>query len=229
VTKFILVHIPKTAGMSLRRGFIDLFGEASVGPHFAAGHLGPSHAEAWKNDRLIAGHLSASDLALFPGRKVLTVLREPIDRCLSWYYYARAARAPELMLDMAAAQKNGVGAFFDLHPALLRRNLSNRMVRQLGGHALDFDEPLDRCLKRAQANLKEYAWVGFQETMRIDVRRLSALDPDLADFALPRVNVTAERRQPADVRPETLSRIAALNEYDIELYRWAKREFGGNG
>ena len=43
---------------------------------------------------LLHGHVSFKELSLFniPTKNMFTVLRNPIDRCISWYYYTNKGK-----------------------------------------------------------------------------------------------------------------------------------------
>ena len=82
--------------------------------------------------------MSLSDVrTYFPNRHVLTVLRDPVERCLSWYYFARTAPKAEVASDVMEAQTHTVEDFFALDVLRIYRNIYNRQVRQLSGHVLD--------------------------------------------------------------------------------------------
>lgn len=86
--KFIFIHIPKTAGTSLHSALIDR--GLITSPTFNANYLNSSTAISLNDYRCIYGHLSYMDgLKYFKNREYLTVLREPVERAISWYWYAK--------------------------------------------------------------------------------------------------------------------------------------------
>lgn len=90
------LHIPKTAGQSIR-ALLEKelcsppyrYGEAF--PFLVESQLDPSRKEAMSKSRLVSGHfnLSTFDTYLGPDFFVFTVLRDPIERILSFYLYLR--------------------------------------------------------------------------------------------------------------------------------------------
>ena len=62
---------------------------------------------------------------------LLTVLKDPPDHYLSWYYFARNQSAPGQSPEVQAAQECRVRDFFCLDRATIFRNIFNRQVRQL--------------------------------------------------------------------------------------------------
>src|ERR1700730_5412267 len=88
--RFLFDHLPKTGGTAFRSVLEDIFGRENVTQHLEG------RSEIWAVQRfsgigLIAGHF----LSLIPGedrwfgRVRLTLLRDPIDRSVSEYFYWR--------------------------------------------------------------------------------------------------------------------------------------------
>lgn len=215
----IFLHIPKTAGTSLS----TILGQ-SLGPHrlcepFAATRIGEAEAISLERFDVISGHISRADQRrLFPHRRIITVLREPIDRCLSWIYYVRSlttALGNE-------ANSTSIGDFITTNE-MARRNLYDRMVRQLGGHVLD--EPVNpaELLDEAKRTLGEAFWVGQQECLADGLGALTRMDRAFhGGLQMVRANVTQVRPQIHDVAPELIAQLQSMNEYDTQLWVWAK-------
>jgi len=108
--KYVFAHLPKTGGTSFQRALRRVIGEDAVSPSFNASNL--SEADAAKLDQypVISGHISGTDIArYFPDRMILTILRDPLDRCVSWYYFARTTPpSPDAPSDVLAVQQNDI-------------------------------------------------------------------------------------------------------------------------
>jgi hypothetical protein len=223
--KCVFVHLPKTAGTSFYSALGKTLGPNVVSPSFIATYL--SEADAARLDRypIISGHISMADVQrYFPDRAILTILRDPVDRCLSWYYFARKSSTPAFAPDFAAAKQHDIASFFALDYKVSYRNIFNRQVRQLGDHALNFEADLDQAAGRAEEALRSALWVGRQESLAADLARLGQHVPELAGLTLPVMNKTGDRRAQDELAPKVIDRIRALNEYDIALYSWASRD-----
>jgi hypothetical protein len=133
---------------------------------------------------VIAEHIRWTDVAtFFPNHKVFTLLRDPVDRCLSVYGYFRQLTHLRLVpLDQIRGLNNAEEAtslarqldpedFFRSEHPHLRQNLDNRMVWQLGYRAAveHRHEILPReVLAMAQRNLKKLLFIGFYESLASD-------------------------------------------------------------
>ena len=88
-TKIVHVHVPKTAGKSLRTAFREA-AKASGRKLFEtdAFTLDQKALEAGEYD-LISGHFGFCHAEKVPDASFITMLRDPKDRFLSFYYYLR--------------------------------------------------------------------------------------------------------------------------------------------
>tara|TARA_R110002110_G_scaffold376568_2_gene586596 strand:- start:102102 stop:102782 length:681 start_codon:yes stop_codon:yes gene_type:complete len=226
MTQFAFLHLPKTAGLAFREGLVENFGVGQISrPIPEMPPLSVQEYERLAPLQVITGHFSGDTYAeLFPKRRLLVILREPIDRCLSAYFFHRAL--PWWSLNSEDARRAAlypVGAHFALPPDLLRFSYANRMTRQLGGETTNLQTDLDQALAKAKQRLLSAFWVGFQETIVADVDRLRQRPEFDAFPALNEVNPTAQK---SPVGANTRSRVAEMNAYDMELYAWARNQFG---
>ena len=227
MVRAVFLHLPKTAGTSFRDILCRGFGAEAVSPPFNASRLSGADAASLGAYDVVSGHISWTDVrAHFPEARTFTILRDPIDRCLSWYYFARM-NASAGHADVEAAHACDVETFFSLDPAVTFRNIFNRQVRQLGDHVLNTEVDLDAALEQAKRTLADCVWVGRQESLDHDVARLGTCFPELAGMAAPSLNVTAARRPLAEVGPDLIERIASYNRYDLELYRHLSARLDG--
>jgi hypothetical protein len=133
--KLVFIHIGKTSGTSLRAALSNAFGPGGCSEAFVQNYMTKDEAYRYNAFPAICGHISRADqLKRFPDRRVITVLREPIDRCLSFIHYVRSLE-PEAAPVAADAHRLPVMELIDTEQA--QHNLHNTMVRQLGGHMLD--------------------------------------------------------------------------------------------
>jgi hypothetical protein len=231
--KFIFVHIPKTAGLSIRKLFEATFGAQNVSQPFVVSKVDQRQQIELKPFAMISGHISALDLAQFPDRRWLTFLRDPVDRCLSIYsYYRNHTDRPLIPLDEITCQNRADEAislarqldpddfFRSDHPHIVQ-NIHNRMVWQLGLHAeysyrgsASDQEALDRALQ----NLDQYCFVGFYEHLADDVNRLQAIWGVDDRPALPSINRTSNRLQQSDLSAAALTRLRQVTAFDQRLY-----------
>jgi hypothetical protein len=224
--KRILLHIPKTAGTSLREALATQFPEERICPE-RFDNLAAWPVEKLEQFEFFAGHFSYNTLSRIPGElSIVTMLREPRSRLLSDYYFAKShtwdhinRNAPKLAL----AKRLPLSEYFKY----LRREIRvvSPMVVMLGAGDLDL----------AKRNLENMTAVGLSESADDSLRNITwrfGLKPMLE---MPRLNVTGERvSDPAfektppereELTDQTRQLIDAITEKDRILYDHAKRIF----
>ena len=230
----LFVHVPKAAGSTLteilRRKHLKDGGDRSF--HVIADS---QEIESFKNlpenDRrrikFLTGHFYYGLHRYLPGKqpKYITMLREPIDRILSLYYYAR--KTPGHYLHQAIAgegltletimQSGAYPEFYDLQTIFI----SGIEDRGLNGHGSDV-------LEAAKENLREnFAAFGlterFDESLVLIKRALGWRIRDLVYRE--KLNVTSSRPLRPKISEETADVIRERNQLDVELYKYAQALF----
>ena len=228
--KFIHLHIPKTAGTSLReslaaahpelviKGIVDAVPD-SVGPDVD----------------VVSGHFSYDDAMRF-GDQVVTVLRHPVDRFVSIYYFWRELYEKDIERTRKTTVAHAL-SLLDFAQAFdepeLCSELYNRMAWQLhSSYRLmhRFEHRRDRNLTEAMlfeetmANLRRFAVVGFQDRYGDFVSALN--DRFTLDIENRKINVTQRRSSVEDLSHAELQAILPWVSVDMEVYAAALREFG---
>lgn len=240
--KCCFVHIPKCAGTSLSRALTgvcglrqrnhritsvpsrqsaavlygirpeEMFGASAEADR--AYHAIFEHREALaiyalaSGESVVSGHFLYSDRAFraFGDRYgFITVLRSPVSRMISHYGYIQAT--------------GELGGSFDdyLNSPLARRH-GSEMTRYLCGTPDRREEELADALPLAKENLRNFAVVGFTESMDAFARDFeSAFQVALK---IPRRN-TAKTSKP-NLTDKQISELKSLSALDQELYDWAK-------
>jgi len=94
MTKIVFLHIPKTAGQSVHAALVNGFGEENVAPARVNEQLARMTISELNRYKVFSGHLDWSLLDCIKGPKyVFTILREPMDRILSFYFFLRQEAA----------------------------------------------------------------------------------------------------------------------------------------
>jgi Sulfotransferase family len=224
--KYVFVHLPKTGGTSFQLALRRVIGDDAVSPSFNASIL--SEAEAGKLDQypVISGHISITDVArYFPDRKILTILRDPLDRCVSWYYFARLMpQSTSASSDVLAAQHNDIEGFFSQSEQVIYRNIFNRQVRQLGDHVLNLEANHGEAFETAKETLRLAAWVGLQENLAADCAKLAHIFPEATGLCLQWSNPTLGKTAVSKLGPKLLESIKRFNVFDMALYKFARAE-----
>ena len=215
-----LLHIPKTAGTSLRVAFETSLGSQAVfpsaeylhrrgGKYLNGNEIELALAGASPGVKLVQGHFSAGEIfRLAPHANVITVLRKPVDRVIS------------LMKHMQA--RHGINASFEdmIQPggaaAGPARNQQTRLLS-----LLDAGAPMDEHLDSAKEQLARFAVVGLTERYPETL----ALCESLLGVALGapmRLNTGSG----TDIAtPSVLLYLEELNQVDAALYTYAEQQF----
>jgi Sulfotransferase family len=228
----VFLHLAKTAGVTftevLARNFqpdeflqIDLQEtERPVIGYWSHEAVKKALARLPQRERLRAvwGHFRPSVRALLPKPSALfTMLREPVDRVLSAFYYEKEVgfhtieETPEeyaISSDNLMTRVLSDDPTFGARPGEPRREVSER----------DFE--------KAVAVLNECAFVGV--TDRFDESLLllgDALYWSLSDLVYESRNITKERPRRAAIPASTRNAILKCNQYDARLYACAKQLF----
>lgn len=214
----IFLHVTKTAGGTLKEGFRNLKGRRV---DFVYGQADKDRLRALGPGKLdlIYGHVLHGfheELGVAP--RYACFMRHPVTRTISHYYHLRnVEKGPVGERIRASADINAFFATEDYW------EFDNLMVRILSGHANQPLPPgtavLDQALDHMEAHVE---FVGFQEHFPLSIRKMNAT---LGLEIVTAKDANVGRYALADVTPETLDRIEALNLLDMRLYKTALRRF----
>jgi hypothetical protein len=236
-TKLIFLHIPKTAGTTLKRVIERQYAIGEIGKCYyqkrvktlqaALDNLVALPETQAERIKIIVGHVGFGIHSHLPWAcSYFTVLRNPIERVISSYYQTRRAEFDPLR---AEAQRLSLKDFVS---SGLLKALDNGQTRLLSGAAVEEDllgrdTEYGQCkpgmLERAKKNLNErFAAVGISE--RFD----ESLMLFKREFGWSRIyyvkaNVGRNRSRKEELTGDTLRCIEKYNELDMELYAYAER------
>jgi hypothetical protein len=226
-TRILHVHIEKTGGTALRMALQRALGPgARRFPQHHESKLAGIVPDDWD---LLSGHFGYGRLAPLGGR-VVVLLRDPVDRFMSVYYYWREvhARGTNTTRQTALATQYGLDDFIAVKDEVsLLEQFFNRMTWQLadtfslnGRQKLRNDGMTDSALLAlAVQNLRACHVVGVQERMDAFAgqfeRRIGRT------LVIDKLNVTQQRAKLADLPAQTRRRIMEWIYLDVELYQAA--------
>lgn len=171
---------------------------------------------------LVQGHFNYGVHQLMPQPcEYITVLREPADRLISYYYYVHRIGPDHYMYDRI------VGAGMTLEEfagTKLNAEFDNHQTRMLAGD-LDHIPPgqLQRQhLRMAKRNLKTFALVGVQDCFDAFLQTVIERYGQ-GDIEVKPANISKDRPRVDQISPTARAKLLANNHFDQELYLYARR------
>ncbi|BDC98250.1 sulfotransferase family 2 domain-containing protein [Persicobacter psychrovividus] len=168
--------------------------------HFVVGHM---------------AHLLKDDV--HPEMLKATILRDPIDRMVSHYYYV--LRRPTHYL-YEQVKREGV-SLKDYVTLELSRELRNNYVHRFSQieEKQMLSHPREALEKAIEVLTEEYQFVGFLESLEADLLRLKHLMGFSESYVPMKANATAGRKKVEELDPQTLKEVEAMNLLDVALYQ----------
>jgi hypothetical protein len=225
----IFLHIPKAAGTTLNRIMERQFEPTAI--FTIDGSRTQESIEEFKKlpkaqrekIRVLRGHMHFGLHEHLPQPSTyITILRDPVDRTISNYYFV--LRNPNHRLHYEVKSRHMT--LKDYVSSRVNPQLDNGQTRLLSGvEGRAFGECSTEMLEIAKKNLEEFfSIVGlverFDETLILLKRAFGWRIP----FYI-KENITRSRPIKGDILKLTLNLIEEYNELDIDLYRYATEMF----
>lgn len=220
----IFLHLPKTAGTTLNRlieweyPLREMYSIDPVLFEWSAGHLRKLSKRRLGCMRMFKGHMLFGLHQVLPQPSTyITVLRNPVDRVLSAFYYMRNYRLHPQYWKLRRENWT-VERFVERST---RDNVQCKIIA-----AADYHSPCTQdILERAIDHLDRYfSVVGlserFEESLALMKLRFGWQLNSYSSF-----NVTRARPQKADLPQTTLELITERNRFDVALYEHALKQF----
>jgi GT2 family glycosyltransferase len=235
-SSLFFLHMRKTAGVAVRDALINRF-PASSSPYFLAQ---PGDSRDPNVHPLVTGHVHYGFVKkLHEQPSIFTMLRDPLDRALSAYYFFRGhdqAKLDELKQFVPAdeyaqriefltkARQCSLAEFLAREPELARFHLGNLQTRQLL-HAQVTGDLNETHLSEALKNLEDCDVIGLLERLPESIALLEHRMGWEGVGSIRPQNVTRERLPKQQVDPAALDILTSWNRLDDELYQRAQKIF----
>ncbi|MGF6742040.1 Wzt carbohydrate-binding domain-containing protein [Paraburkholderia atlantica] len=216
--RVVFDHLAKTAGQAVNDWLVKALGTGCVTPNLIGNHyeLIRKYGGLYS---VISAHVHFPDgESLDPRYQYMTLLREPVDRIVSWLYFLvnnhDECELPELV---PAARRFLESDGIDLADTLAG-SISNAYVEhfcRIDTIGLNDDTGT---IERALAAIQQYDVVGIYEDMPLFLRDAARLIGMAAPSEISRVNVTQKRPAVDQIKPALRDRIIELNQLDLRFY-----------
>ncbi len=208
----VFVHIPKAAGTTLRSIMLRQFpAERTI--NLPKGERAVIAGADRQRVRLILGHVPVGDEGLLaPPVDLVTMLRSPVDRVVSIYYYWRRRGYP-------SAQGKTLEEFANSGHVQVENDQTRRLAGEVDGAV---DETMLETAKRALRD--RFACFGLHERFDESVLLMQkTFGWGSVHYRV--MNATPGRVPVSSIAPAILSQIGKRNELDCELYAFARALF----
>lgn len=224
--KYFFDHIPKCGGTSVNAIFKRLYDEKDITSSisikakelFARGNVKP----------FITGHVTyMPGDSLEADRYAFTVLRDPIDRVVSMFYFWKNNPEGQRYHKTSAINDMTFRDFVFTEDSGLLRHICNYQTEHFLSLLADnpIDLPDEKKLAYAKAALELFDLVGVQDLLD-DFIFLLAWENGFPSFsATQKHNKTLNRPEVREITSEIYERIKQLNRLDNELVAFARERF----
>ncbi|MEP5154796.1 sulfotransferase family 2 domain-containing protein [Planktotalea sp.] len=239
--RIVFLHIPKTAGQSVHSELTRLLPDDCLSPVRVHTQAKADEAQMPEGYRLYSGHLDWDELDTVPSpRFAFTVLRDPLERIASFYFYLRAQAETLSPEELALPQRTGMRListqtaeeyFFggnkswqvfirDHYDNVQTTYLATRRIRGWGQvKNLSPDELLEKALKNAKNIDRIYTTTTLKE-LETDLENLLGTRPNIVKTRVNAGPQTSGKRWPELAKllgPSASERLAAYGETDRRL------------
>ena len=224
----IFLHLPKTAGTTLNRLIeweYPLSAMYSIDPvlfEWSAAHLRKLPLARLRKTRMFKGHMLFGLHEILPQPSTyITVLRDPVERVLSAFYFMRSYRLHPLYWKLRREK-------WTIEEFVQRSTRDNVQCKIIAG--ADYHAPCtEAILEKASHHLNEhFSVVGlserFEESLALMKLRFGWQLKSYSSF-----NVTRSRPKRGDLSSTTLDLISDRNRFDVALYQHAATLFETGG
>lgn len=213
--RLIFDHLPKTAGQAINAWLVSELGNGCVTPNLIGNHFDLIRKYGGLYS-VISAHVHFHDgKGLDPRYQYVTLLRDPVDRVVSWLFFVINNHDDIQLPELRQAAIDFVNNNEESQITGYVKNTYVEHFCRIQGTGTESDE---QKIANALAAIKKYDVVGLYE----DIPQFLAQVATLAGLPKPEhlqhVNVTTKRPQVNELSPALRERIVAMNQLDIRFF-----------
>ncbi len=220
----IFLHVPKTAGTTLNRlieweyPILQMYSVDPVLSKWSRQHLKKLSRRRLSQLRMFKGHLVFGVHELLPQpASYITVLRDPVDRVLSAFFFMRNYKLHPLYWKFRREN----WTLEDFVDRSLRTNIQTKILAGAEYELPCTPHIFDQAIQNIE---RHFTVVGlserFEESLALMKLRYGWKLQSYSSF-----NVTRSRPRKRDLPQATLDLIAEKNSFDVALYTYASKNF----
>ncbi|MDD4928781.1 MAG: Wzt carbohydrate-binding domain-containing protein [Gallionella sp.] len=218
--RVIFDHIPKTAGTAIHDWLTRTLGVGCVSPQLNGLHRDLIRDYGGEYSVILA-HIGFHTAGLDPRYQYVSCIREPIDRAISWLFFALKNNGPE---DLPAGVHAKVAGYLahgsqDTADPVLYPYISNCCVNHFSSIVSSEPRSDEKKLADALLAIEQYDVWGLYEEMPLFLADFVAKFKLPTDEGICRINVTKSRPVVRECSPLLLNDLKKLNALDLEFYR----------
>ena len=218
LNKLFFIHIPRTSGTSMVALLKKIYVNDRVGESENLFEEKTYYKSYFDGNDLNMAHVDFEDiLQNHTGYDFMTILRDPVERYLSNYFW-QLIEKPYILKDRDPCT---LREYMDLE---CNKRDFNSMMWQLGDHFKIRERKLDEdeCYSRAMANLLEFKHILLYENLKDDVNEFIKSTRKPGNFDYPHYQGSASQIHIANLDPKLIEEVRERNSLDINLYEYAK-------
>lgn len=222
----VFYHLPKSGGTTLngilRRNYRpEEMVECGPDTHAFVAEIKTWPVERLAAIRLLQGHFPFGLHEILPRpARCFTLLRDPVERVISYYYHACRDQG-HYLYDLIHTNNWSLPALLDSGVALMMNDGQVRLLSAVWGDA-PFDGVDETMLARATDNLRACAVVGVTEQFDLTLLLLKQTF-GWRHINYVRANIGVNRPPSATLGEDTIAAVRRHNQLDIRLYEEARR------
>ena len=226
--KLVFLHVPKTAGTSLKVMLRTQYNRRDVCPLTFQHQFDKADRIELDAYKLFLAHIGYDTARALSGN-VITVLRDPFERIVSLYYYLRNKHP-----DSGAgyyAKRLCFADFISLERPEIIVGIHNTQTWQIAyGHAMRYREEHvrnitdDQLYNIATKRIDEMSVVGVQDDLPSFIQRVNRVFGFSIQYRGEKVNKTAIKKPASEFLPSDYLRAVPFIHMDICLYKYVKEK-----